>query len=213
MKAANLLNIILALGIVAVSITSIMKTENNHNMQSNDNSSSRGAIENIMTRTSIRQFTDEKVTEAQVDTLLRAAMAAPTAMNKRPWDFIVITDETLKSTISEKFPNASMSKQAAVLIIACGNMDKAIEGEGEPYWIQDVSAATENILLAAHAMGLGAVWCGIHPIAQREKDLVALLNIPSALKPLNIIAIGHPAQNPAPKDKWDESAIHYNAFK
>ena len=110
------------------------------------------AITNIMTRVSVREFTGEKISEAQIDTLLRAAMAAPSAINKQPWAFIVVTDEAKIAALGEALPYSRCSNKPAVAIIPCGDLTKAIPGEMANFWINDVSAATENLLLAAHAM-------------------------------------------------------------
>jgi len=127
------------------------------------------AIKNIMTRVSVREFTGDKISEAQLDTLLRAAMAAPSAINKQPWAFIVVNDEALIARLGEALPYSRCSNHPAVAIIPCGDLSKAIPGEMAGFWINDVSAATENLLLAAHAMGLGAVWTGLHPDMNRAK--------------------------------------------
>ncbi len=180
---------------------------------STDNSTSSGneAINNIMTRTSVRNFTDEAVTDAQIETMLRAAMAAPTAINKQPWEFIVVKDKnTLKA-----FADSAGLKPAAganIAIVVCGNMTQAIEGEGRDYWIHDVSAATENLLLAAHAQGLGAVWCGGYPSHDRAAFVSKTLNLPDEIIPLSIVPIGVPAGEHQPKDKWKPNKIHYERW-
>lgn len=165
--------------------------------------------EAIMSRVSVRQFTDKPVTKEETEILLRAAMSAPSAMNKQPWEFYIATEESLRKKLSEAFPNATYASHSPLVIIPCGNTDKTIEGEGEPYWIQDLSAAVENILIAAEAIGLGAVWCGIHPIDEREKKLKDMLGFPENIKPLAILCIGHSSVKPKPKDKWNPEAIHY----
>ena len=114
-------------------------------------------INNIMARTSIRQYTNEPVSKADIETMLRAGMAAPTAVNKQPWHFVAVTN---KEKLAELAGRRGMIKQAGVAIVVCGNLDKAMQGKAQEYWIQDCSAATENILLAAKALGLGAVWTG-----------------------------------------------------
>lgn len=170
------------------------------------------AISNIMTRTSVRAYTDEALTKEQIDTLLRAGMAAPSALNKQPWEFVVIDDkETLKS-LKNLYKGARMADQAAVGIAVCGNLQNAIEGEGQGYWVDDASAATENILLAAHAMGLGAVWTGVHVSDDRVTGVRELLSLPEYVTPLCVIMVGHPAESPEPKDKYNAEKIHYNKW-
>lgn len=166
----------------------------------------------IMTRTSVRAYSDRKVGKHQIDSLLHAAMAAPTAMNKQPWSFVVINDRQILDSIAANCPNIKMAAEAPVAIAVCGDMNLAIEGNGRDYWIQDCSAATENLLVAANAMGLGAVWCGIYPIPDRVKFISDLLGLPESIVPLNIIPIGYPNAATSPKDKFDAKRIHTNRF-
>ena len=128
-------------------------------------------LENIATRTSIRAYTEELVEQVKIEKMLKAAMAAPTAMNKQPWHFVVVTDKDQLKALSQTSPYAGMVAKAPLAIIVCGDMLKAIEGGGRDFWIQDASAATQNLLLAAHAMGLGAVWTGVYPDLERCKLL------------------------------------------
>ncbi len=171
----------------------------------------QAVIENIMTRVSVRQFTGEKISDEQVESLLRCALAAPSAMNKQPWEFMVISDEEMLGLLGETFPYSRCGNGAAIAVIPCGNLERAINGM-EDFWINDVSAATENLLLAAHAMGLGAVWTGVHPNAERVKQLQDILNLPEHIVPLCIVPVGVPDEQPEVKDKWDASRIHYNTF-
>lgn len=153
-------------------------------------------IESIMSRTSIRQYQERAVGSDTIEILLRAGMAAPTAVNKQPWYFVVVQNpETLEAL-------GGRSKEAPLAIVVCGDMTKALEGDAREYWVQDCSAATENILLAAHALGLGAVWQGVYPISRRVENVSKLLNLSENLIPLNVIAIGYPAESPEPKNKW-----------
>ena len=169
-------------------------------------------INTIMTRVSVRQFTTEKPSEEQINVLLRAAMAAPSAINKQPWDFLVVDDPAILQKIGEQFPNSRVQNNAQVAIVPCGNLSKAIEGEAQDFWIQDVSAAVENLLLAAHSMGLGAVWTGLMPIKERANQAAELLGLPEQIVPLCIIPVGYPAEQPAVKDKYKEENIHYNKW-
>jgi len=117
----------------------------------------KAAIENIMTRTSIRKYKQQPVEDCKIETMLRAAMAAPTAMNKQPWHFVVVTDKAMLNKLAGEGRRGDMLRNAPLAIVICGNMEKAPGGDANGFWIQDVSAATENLLLAAHALGLGAV--------------------------------------------------------
>lgn len=170
------------------------------------------AINNIMTRVSVRQFTGEKISSEQIDTLLRAAMAAPSAINKQPWAFIVVTDEAIIERLGEELPFSRCSNHPACAIIPCGDLSKAIEGAGRDFWINDVSAATENLLLAAHAMGLGAVWTGLHPNMERAAFVQEMLGLPEHIIPLCIVPVGVPAEQPEVKDKYNAEIIHYNRW-
>ena len=167
-------------------------------------------VQTILTRKSVRQFTAEPITEAQIDTLLRCAMAAPSAVNSQPWDFIVVTDRSLLDTIGTRYPNTRISSNVQVAIVPCGNMQKTFAAAPD-FWIDDLSAATENLLLAAHSMGLGAVWCGIYH-TERVAGIQQILGLPEYIVPLCIVPIGHPAEDPEPKDKFKTENIHYNCW-
>lgn len=170
------------------------------------------AMETIMTRTSIRSFTDRTVSADTVEMLLRAGMAAPTAVNKQPWHFVVIDDPAIMDSLGGNGRQSQMWKEATLCIVVCGDLNKALEGAGQPYWIQDCSAATQNILLAAHALGLGAVWTGCYPIEERVANVSRVLNLPENLIPLCAIVMGYPNEQPAPKDKWKPENVSHNGF-
>lgn len=170
------------------------------------------AIQNIMTRSSVRAYSDKAVSAETVDTLLRAAMSAPSACNKQPWRFVVINDKALLKSIGENFQSMTMAAKAPLAIVMCGDTTATLEGEGCDYWVQDVSAATENLLLAAHAEGLGAVWCGIYPISERIKKFSEMLHLPDNIIPMACVCIGYPAGPATPKDKWKPEHIRYNTW-
>ena len=170
-------------------------------------------IEVIMTRSSVRSYTDKPVAKESVETLLRAAMAAPSAVNKQPWAFVVVDDRALLSSLAEALPNTKMAAEAQLAIVVCGDMRKTLEGEAALFWVQDCSAATENLLLAAHAQGLGAVWTGIYPNAARADAVRSILGLPSYIVPLNVIPVGYPASENTPKDKWKPENIHTNGWQ
>ena len=171
---------------------------------------SNEAIKNIMTRTSIRKYTDQPVSKTDIETLLRAGMAAPTAVNRQPWHFVVVTDKAKLKELSGG--RGGMLEQCALAIVVCGNMEKTMKGKGQEFWIQDCSAATENILLAANALGLGAVWTGGYPMEERVASISKALKLPETIIPLCTIVIGHPAESPTPKDKWKPENVSYNEF-
>lgn len=169
----------------------------------------RAVIGNIMTRTSVRQYTDRPISADTLETLLKAGMAAPTAVNKQPWAFVVTTGRDALDSLATLQPRL---KTAAAAITVCGDMTRAIEGEGRDFWVQDCSAATENILLAAHALGLGAVRTGVYPIAERVGNVSRALALPDSVVPMCIIAVGYPVADQEPKDKWDPSKVHYQRW-
>ncbi|MBQ7422201.1 MAG: nitroreductase family protein [Prevotella sp.] len=169
-------------------------------------------LECIMTRTSVRSYLDKSVEEEKIEKLLRAGMAAPSAMNKQPWHFVVITEKSILESLSQASPNARAVANAPLAIVVCGDMTKALEGGGHDFWIQDTSAASENILLAAHALGLGAVWTGTYPSQERCEAVSRVLSLPDYLIPLNTIVIGYPNGTTLPKDKWNPDNISYNKY-
>ena len=183
------------------------KTEVTNDATDNGNA----AIENIMTRTSIRQYKDQPVEQEKIDIMLKAAMAAPTAVNLQPWHFIVITDKKVIDQLAGPQPT-----NAPLLIAVCGDTDKTTMPDGKSklpdFWVQDVSAATENLLLAAHALGLGAVWTGVYPIMERTDEVANVLNCPENIVPLAVVRIGYPGESPEPKDKFKQENISYNKF-
>ena len=168
-------------------------------------------IDNIMTRTSVRQFTNQPIAKDTLETIVKAGMAAPSAVNAQPWAFVVVTDRAMLDTLAATHPYSRLETATAAIVV-CGDMTKALEGDGRDYWIQDCSAASENILLAAHAFGLGAVWCGVYPNPERVPGVTAALKLPETIIPLNIISMGYPDVYPQPKDKWNPENVHYQQW-
>lgn len=168
-------------------------------------------LENILNRKSVRNYIKGKdVTDEQIEKILRAGMAAPTARNLQPWEFIVVKDKKLLEKLGNESPYGKMLNDASCAIIVAGNMDKA--GEHKDFWTQDTSAATENILLEVEALGLGAVWIGGYPKQDRMDIISRALNLPQNVIPLNIISIGYPTGKDKPKDKWKTENIHYEKY-
>lgn len=175
-------------------------------------SSADAVIENIMTRMSVRKFTDRPVAKDTLDLLVKAGMAAPSARDVRPWSFVVVDDKAVLDSLNANHPYANL-KTATAAIIVCGNTAEDPKNGVNEYWVQDCSAATENILLAAHAYGLGAVWCGVYPTQERIAPVKRILSIPDSVTPLNIITLGYPDDpNAKVKDKYNPSQIHYNKY-
>lgn len=201
---------VLAMALLAAAV---MTGCNGNSQTTNDADNKNAAIETIMTRTSIRSFTDQAVANETVETLLRAGMAAPTAVNAQPWHFVVVNERAKLDELAGTNRHGDMLRQAPLAIVVCGNMEKAMKGPGQAFWIQDCSAATENILLAAHALGLGAVWTGCYPIEERVATVSEVLGLPETIVPLCVIVMGYPNENPQPKDKWKPENVSYNMFK
>lgn len=176
------------------------------------NGSEQAVLNNIASRVSVRSYLDKPVEEAKIELLLRAGMAAPSAMNKQPWHFVVVTDKQQLAALAKANPYAGMAAKAPLAIVVCGDMNKALSGNACEFWVQDCSAATENILLAANAMGLGAVWTGTYPSEERVKAVSKVLQLPKKLIPLNTIVIGYPDGTNTPKDKWKPANVSYNFY-
>lgn len=159
----------------------------------------------IMKRRSIRKYTDQEVAGEQIERLLDAAMAAPSARNLKPWHFIVIKEREMLLEIAKVHPYAQMLKGASLAIVVCGD-SKLQEIEG--YIVQDCSVATQNILLASESLGLGAVWLGVYPRKERMADLRRLMVLPDSVVPISLISIGYPAERPQPHKGHDASRVH-----
>ena len=167
------------------------------------------AMENILSRRSIRRYTAEPVSEETIKQLLEAAMSAPSANNRQPWQFVVIDDRELLDAITEVHRYAQMLKEAPLAILVCGDLQRA---KRQGYWVQDCSAATENLLLAAHALGLGAVWLGVYPNEQRLVGVRRLLRLPEQLEPFILISLGQPAEQKPPSARDDAERGHRNQW-
>lgn len=181
------------------------------------------AIDVIMSRTSIRSFTGDPVSREQLETILKAGMAAPSAINIQPWRFVVLTDkEKIANTFGNNPRGADMFTKAGAVIVVCGETSRMAKPFGQPdspetpqpnmFWFEDCSAAAENILLAAKAIGLGAVWTAGYPAEDRTAPLSNALGLPENIVPLCIIPIGVPAEAPEPKDKWNPQNIHWEKW-
>lgn len=168
-------------------------------------------IDVILSRRSIRHFTPEPVDHETLIILLKAAMASPTACNSQPWEFVVVTEPEVLDQIRAKFLFARYNAPAAIVV--CGNPDIANNVEGRRHWEQDCSAATENILLAATGLGLGAVWIGIHPYPSKIKPIADVLGIPENVTPLSMVYVGHPAEVKPPRNRYDEHKVYWQCYE
>ncbi len=167
------------------------------------------AIAAIMTRRSVRKYTGEAVNDQEIEKIVRAGMNAPSAGNSQPWHFVVIKDRDTLLAITKFHPYSHMLKEAGVAIVVLGDTSNERYGA---YWVQDCSAAIENMLLAVHALGLGAVWLGIYPREDRVSELSKLIGQPANVKPLGIVSVGHIAEIPAKADRFDPERVHKEAW-
>ncbi len=170
------------------------------------------ALEAILSRRSVRRFSDRPVDRAQLVSLVRAAMSAPSAMDMRPWAFIVVTDREILASLARGLPYAAMAAQAQAAVVVCGVLSRLRPESPPDYWVQDCSAATENLLVAAHALGLGAVWTGVHPREERVRVVRSVLGLPDDVIPLNLIPLGYPGCETETKDKFDPSLVHWERW-
>lgn len=146
-----------------------------------------------------------------VELLLRAAMAAPSAVNRQPWAFVVVDDRELLRELAGALPFAKMAARAPLAVVVCGDLSRNPGASGD-WWVMDASAASENLLLAAHALGLGAVWTGVYPRGERVEAVRRVLGLPSDVVPLNLIPVDYPADNPEPKQKWNPANVRHNGW-
>ena len=172
----------------------------------------RDVLSVIHSRKSVRIYQNKAITREQLETLLKAGMAAPTAADRRPWAFVAITDRKTLSALADVLDYGRMLRNAPAAIVVLGTKDRFLEGKDAEMWVQDCSAATENILLAAEGLGLGAVWLGVYPVWERVKAVAKIVGAPGDAIPLNVISIGWPGGKEKPKDKYDPSRIHWEKW-
>ena len=170
------------------------------------------ALDALMGRRSIRAYTGQHVTDEQVETLLRAAMAAPSACNQQPWEYVVARNRETLSAVPSFHPFSSMLPNASCGIFVCCNAAALANPKCAPFWVQDCSAATQNILLAAHAMGLGAVWLGAYPNQEICTRIAQLLSLPEGITAFSMVAVGVPAEHKAPSQRFDPRRVHHETW-
>lgn len=197
---------------VVVLVLILQMPDKNNKAENVEVSKQETVLSVIHNRKSVRNFVPQKaISKEDLTTLVKAGMAAPTAVNKQPWAFVVITERATLDSLTTGLPYAQMLKEAGAAIVVCGDLDKAVEGLPE-FWVQDCSAATENILLAAEAMGLGAVWTAAYPAMDRTTFVQNMLGLPETIIPLNVIPIGYPEGETLPKDKWKEENLRWEKW-
>ncbi|NLX43718.1 MAG: nitroreductase family protein [Chloroflexi bacterium] len=168
-------------------------------------------MRNLFARRSIRQFKDAPVTPEQVTLLLQAAMAAPSAGNRKPWHFVVVRDAVTRARIAASHPYCKMATAAPVVLVPCG--DPGLSFADRPaFWVQDLAAATENILLAALGLGLGAVWCGVYPNEERVADARQFLHLPPEIIPFAYVPIGVPAEEKEARTQYDADRVRFERW-
>jgi nitroreductase len=167
------------------------------------------ALEAIRTRRSIRQYQDRPVPQDLVQRVLAAAMSAPSACNAQPWQFIVIRDRALLKEVPRINPHAAMAERAPLAILVCGDLSLEISAG---YWVVDCAAAVQNLLLAAHVLGLGAVWTGVYPQQDRIEGFRRLLKLPPQVVPHSLIVMGYPAEEPAHEDRYRPDRVHHDGW-
>ncbi len=166
-------------------------------------------LEAILSRRSIRKYSSEAVTDNAVRALLEAAMAAPSAGNEQPWQFVVVTARATLDEIPAFHEYAQMMCEAPLAVLVCGDHRHK---KYRDFWVQDCAAATQNLLLAAHALGLGAVWVGVYPDDGLVSRLTQLFGLPPEVVPFALVAVGHPAEEKPPAARYDEKRVHYERW-
>lgn len=167
------------------------------------------ALEAIHTRRSIRKYTEKPISSEVIKEILSAAMSAPSAVNAQTWTFIVIDDRKILDEVPNFSPYAGMCRGAPLAILVCGD---TTQEKAAGFWVQDCSAATQNLLLATHALGLGAVWTGIYPMPDRISGFRKAFELPEHIIPLGLVVIGYPAQKPEPQNRYKEEKVYHNKY-
>jgi nitroreductase len=165
----------------------------------------------IFGRRSIRVYSPGSIDKGQIRQMLEAAMAAPSAMSKDPWRFIVIEQAGMLTQLPNLLPGGSMLSTAAAAIVVCGDLDAAFN-RSESYMLQDCSAAIENLLICAHGIGLGACWVGVHPEEKALKGIKELLELPASIIPIAVISLGLPGEAPGPRTRYSDGFVHWEKW-
>jgi len=163
-------------------------------------------FETLLKRRSCRDFTNQEVKKEDIDKILHAAMSGPSACNTKPWKFFVVKDESKLVELRKATRYSNINGKIAIVV--CGDLSRALPLELQDYWIEDTSAATENILLAATALGLGSLWCGVYPQKRNIENVKKILDLNAKTIPLGIIYIGYAKKESEPRDQYEEKRVH-----
>ncbi|MDR2562679.1 MAG: nitroreductase family protein [Prevotellaceae bacterium] len=196
---------ICVLAAVLVGACKSKKDQDNQNIMNTDTNNE--ILANILSRTSIRNYSDREISVEDMNKLLKAAMSAPSSKDRRPWHFVAISDKTILSSLGERLKNASCLNGANKAVVVCGDVELS-----DNCWFLDCSAATQNILLAAHSIGIGAVWTAAYPYEDRMAVISEILELPENIKALAVIPMGYPTEENKAKDKFDETRIHLDRW-
>lgn len=164
----------------------------------------------ILDRRSIRKYTSKPISRGDIEQILRAGMSAPSAGNERPWQFIVLNDRNIMEGITKIHPYSQMLKEASHAIIICCDMNQ--KKFDEDYWVEDCSAAAENMIIMAQELGIGSVWLGVYPTLDRVEQIKRFLNLPENVTPFSILALGYPAETKNTPDRYEASRVHWNKW-
>lgn len=215
MKSTTCVILLLAIALVGVGSAYVYeKVSDSTDIHETQEQKEALALNVIMTRTSVRDFLDKEIPDSLLTKILRAGMAAPSAYNRQPWEFIVVNAPVCKRRISELRPGTTPVAKCQAAIVVCGNMDKVTPGENSEAgnWTLDCAAATENMLLAANALGIGGVWCGLYTDEKRIDGVSDVLELPDNLVPFSVVALGYEATPAMPKEKWDPERVYLNTY-
>jgi nitroreductase len=167
-------------------------------------------LKTIHKRKSVRTFSEKEVSKAEIEALMKAAMCAPSSKNNQPWSFYIIRNKDVMQKLANALPYAKMLPKASAVIIVCGDSTKGVSEPDQAFnWALDCSAASQNLLLAAESIGLGATWTGVFPYKKRIRAVRDVLQLPENVIPLNAIPIGYPAGNEKPKDKFKPESVNW----
>ncbi|MCX7776193.1 MAG: nitroreductase family protein [Spirochaetaceae bacterium] len=170
-------------------------------------------LRTIFARKSVRHYAEGALPRASLELLVKAGMAAPSAVDQRPWEFVIVTDPAMLQSLGAALPYARMTASAPAAIVVCGDLRRQWGGPDSPIWIMDCSAAIENILLAAESLGLGAVWTAVYPYPEKVAPVRSLLELPEYIEPLAVLPVGVPAGREKAKDKYDPTKVHWEKWQ